>query len=48
MPVARVVLNAPHEQRYPPGENQDLAVLPEGDALPLQGDAFRKLGDWLA
>jgi hypothetical protein len=37
MPVPRVVLDAPHEQRHPPGENEDLAVLPEGDALPFRG-----------
>ena len=37
MPVARVVLDAPNEQRHPSGENQDFAVLFQGDALPLQG-----------
>jgi hypothetical protein len=37
MPVARVVLDAPYEQRNPSGENEDLAVLFQGDALTLQG-----------
>lgn len=35
--VSGVVLHAPHQQRHPPGQDEDFAVLLQGDALALEG-----------